>query len=187
MYGLKPVPFIGLSSSAPCKAFFFGCACGHDGKACPRSLSVIAILGEQRVLLAQQRGTGSVCWSPASSTTSCLRAVILVWKGVISPILCGLQRPSGSEQLQQVADRAHQSPLVAKILLAAQAEAAEAASLLDLSEDRFNDRLAHLVDRASGLGPQLMSHLFPWSRTSGRFARCRLCRIAMFIAARRDV
>src|ERR1035441_6657567 len=94
------------------------------------------------------------------------------------PILCGLQHPSRSEQLQQVADRAHQSPLPADILLAAQAEAAEAASLLDLSEDRFNDRLAHLVDRASGLGPQLMSHLFPWSRTSGRFARCRLCRIA---------
>ena len=70
-------------------------------------------------------------------------------------VLCGLQHPSRSEQLEQVADRAHQSPLTADILLAAQAEAVEAASLLDLSEDRFNDRLAHLIDRASGLGSQL--------------------------------
>jgi len=113
--------------------------------------------------------------------------VISVWVVGFPSILCGFESPSRSEQLQQIADRAHQSPLAANVLLSAQAEAAEAASFLDLSEDRLDDRLAHLVDRASGLGPQLMSHLFPWSRTRRRIAGCRLCRIAMLIAARRDV
>jgi len=58
---------------------------------------------------------------------------------VFQGILCYLHLPSGSEQLQQVADRAHQSPFTADILFAAQAEATEAASFLDLSEDRFDD------------------------------------------------
>lgn len=67
-------------------------------------------------------------------------------------VLCHFQNPVGSEQLQQVARRAHQLPLAADILFASQAEAAKTALLLDLSEDRFDGRLAHLVDGASSLG-----------------------------------
>ena len=67
-------------------------------------------------------------------------------------VLCHFQNPAGPEQLQQVADRAHQLPLAADILLAAQAEAAKTALFLDLSEDRLDDRLAHLVHGAANLG-----------------------------------
>src|SRR5208282_1558187 len=84
--------------------------------------------------------------------------------------LCGLQCPSGSEQLEQIADRAHQSPLTANIPLAAQAEAAEAASFLDLSEDRLNDCLAHLVDRTPCFGPQFVVHLFTHCRARRHIA-----------------
>lgn len=94
-------------------------------------------------------------------------------------ILCGLQRPSGPEHLEPIADCAHQPPFTADILLAA--------PFLDLSEDRFNDCLAHLVDRSSGLGLQLVPHLLPWSSTSRRLAGGRFCRIAVLITTRRDV
>src|SRR5260370_40115068 len=57
-------------------------------------------------------------------------------------VLCHFQDPTGPEQLQQVADGAHQLPLAADVQFAAQAEAAKTALFLDLSEDRLDDRLA---------------------------------------------
>src|ERR1017187_7135857 len=70
----------------------------------------------------------------------------------------GLWGPSGPEQLEQVGRQAHQLPLAANIVQAAQAEAPEASSLLDLPEDRLDDRLAHLVNGPSGLGAQFVPH-----------------------------
>src|SRR5208282_421220 len=70
----------------------------------------------------------------------------------------GLWGPSGTEQLQQVGRQAHQFPLAANIRQAAQAEAPEASSLLDLSEDRLDDRLAHLVNGSSSIGAQFVPH-----------------------------
>jgi hypothetical protein len=67
-------------------------------------------------------------------------------------VLCRFQDPAGPEQFQQVADRAHQSSRLANILLAKQAEATKAALFLDLSEDRLDDRLAHLEHGAASLG-----------------------------------
>jgi hypothetical protein len=67
-------------------------------------------------------------------------------------VLCHFQNPAGPEQLEQVADRAHQLPLVADIVVATLAEAAKTALFVDLSEDRLDDRLAHLVHGADGLG-----------------------------------
>jgi len=61
--------------------------------------------------------------------------------------LCRFQNPTGPEQLQQIAGRAHQSPLAANILFATQAEAAKTTLFFDLSEDRLDDRLAHFVKR----------------------------------------
>ena len=57
-------------------------------------------------------------------------------------VLCHFQNPAGPEQLEQVADRAHQLPLAADILFATQAEAAKTALFLDLSENRLDDCLA---------------------------------------------
>jgi len=99
-------------------------------------------------------------------------------------ILCGFERPSRTEQLQQIGDRAHQSPLTSDVLVAAQTEAAEAASLLNLPEDWFDDHLAHLIDRASGRGAQLVSHLLMHSRARRRIPDGRIGWIAMFIATR---
>lgn len=63
-----------------------------------------------------------------------------------------LRRPAGVEQLAQVGDCADQFPLAANVVQTAQAEAPEASLFLDLSEDRFNDGLAHLVHRPARLG-----------------------------------
>jgi hypothetical protein len=43
-------------------------------------------------------------------------------------VLCHFRGPTGPEELQQIARRAHQLPLVANILFATQAEAAKIAS-----------------------------------------------------------
>src|ERR1017187_4955758 len=67
-------------------------------------------------------------------------------------VLCHFQNPAGPEQLQHVADRAHQLPLAADILFATQAEGAKTAPFLALSEVRLDDRLAHLVHGAASLG-----------------------------------
>jgi hypothetical protein len=56
-------------------------------------------------------------------------------------VLYHFQDPTGPEQLQQVADRAHQLPFAADVVFAAQAEAAKTALFFDLSEDRLDDRL----------------------------------------------
>src|SRR3974390_75548 len=77
---------------------------------------------------------------------------LLVKRAPLPAVLGHFQNPSGPEQLQQVAGCAHQLPLAADILFAPQAEASKTALFLDLSEDRLNDRLAHLVYRASSLG-----------------------------------
>jgi len=77
---------------------------------------------------------------------------LLVKWASLPAVLSHFENPSGPEQLQQVADRAHQLPLAADILFATQAEAAKTALFLDLSENRLNDRLAHLVHGATSLG-----------------------------------
>ena len=68
--------------------------------------------------------------------------------------------PTGAEQLEQVGRQTHQFPLAANIVQTTQAEAPEAALLLDLSEDRFDDRLAHFVNGSSSLGAQFVPHCF---------------------------
>ena len=75
-----------------------------------------------------------------------------VQRAFFPAVLSHFQNPAGPEQLQQVADRAHQLPLAADILFATHAEAAKTALFLDLSEDRLDDRLAHLVSGAASLG-----------------------------------
>ncbi len=67
-------------------------------------------------------------------------------------VLGHCKNPTGAEQFQQVADRAHQSPLAANILLAAQTEAAKTALFWDLPEDRLDDGFAHLVHGAPRFG-----------------------------------
>ena len=102
--------------------------------------------------------------------------------GHLSPVLCGLQHPSEAEELQQIADRAHQSPLSADILFPAHAEATKTAALLDLSEDRLHDRLAHFVVCAPGFGLQLMLHLFSCRCACRGITTGYFHRIAMFVA-----
>jgi hypothetical protein len=72
--------------------------------------------------------------------------------GSFSRRFCHFQNSAGPEQLQQVAEGAHQLPLAADILFATQAEAAKTALFLDRSEDRLDNRLAHLVNGGSSLG-----------------------------------
>src|ERR1035438_402514 len=102
-------------------------------------------------------------------------------------VLCHFQTPTGTEQLQQIAHRAHQLPLAADVLLAAQAEAAKTALFLDLSKDRLDDRLAHLVHRASSFALQLAAHRLFRRCIRGRRIVARLHRVAMLVAARRHV
>jgi hypothetical protein len=61
-------------------------------------------------------------------------------------VLCHFQNPTGPEQLQQAADRAHQSPLALNIVFATQAEVAKTALFLDLSEYWLDDGLASFGD-----------------------------------------
>jgi hypothetical protein len=63
--------------------------------------------------------------------------------------------PPGGEQLQQVGRQAYLFPLAANVVHAAQTEAPEAAPLLDLSEDRLDDRLAFLINGSSRFGYSL--------------------------------
>jgi DNA polymerase-3 subunit delta' len=56
------------------------------------------------------------------------------------------------------ASQADQPPLQPQTARTAEAEAAEAASLLGLTEDRFHDGLPHLSDRMSSRSPQLVLH-----------------------------
>src|SRR6266702_407670 len=102
-------------------------------------------------------------------------------------VLCHFRNPSGAEQLQQVADRAHQTPLAANILFATQAEAAKTALFLDLSEDRFDNRLAHFVHGASIRGSQLVAHRLFRRGVRRRRIADGLRRVAMLVAARRHV
>src|SRR5207247_6130745 len=53
---------------------------------------------------------------------------------------------------------------------AAQQDAPEAATLLHLSEDRLDDRLAHLVQRPAFDARELVPHLFPLFSGSSRGA-----------------
>src|ERR1700676_5749195 len=78
----------------------------------------------------------------------------------LARISSGLRYPSRSVQLEQVGSCADQFPLAAHLVQAAQAEAPEAAPLLDLPEDRLDDGLAHLVHRPPRLGAQLVAHGF---------------------------
>jgi hypothetical protein len=98
-----------------------------------------------------------------------------------------LHCPASPEEFQQVADRAHQPPLVANILLATQTEAAKNSHFLDLPEDRFDDRLAHLVHRVASLGLQLVAHGLARRSAWRDFRRCRFNRITVFVAPRGDM
>src|SRR5277367_2445940 len=51
-------------------------------------------------------------------------------------------------QLQQVVNRADQAPFALRLLKASQHELPEPSSLLDLAEDRLNDRLAQPIPAA---------------------------------------
>ncbi len=52
-------------------------------------------------------------------------------------------------------------PLRPDVVQAAQTEAPEPSSFFDLSEDRLDDRLPHLVNRPSGLGAQFAVQIQP--------------------------
>ena len=74
---------------------------------------------------------------------------------VFSSCLRGL---SGAEQLEQVGRQAHQLALATNVHPSARAEAPKASPLFDLSEDRLDDGLAHLVNGSPGLAARIVPH-----------------------------
>src|SRR4051812_37114498 len=66
------------------------------------------------------------------------------------------QRP---KEFHDVVTGAHEAPLVAHLREAAEREAAEAAFVFDLSEDRFDDGFSPRVDAVSDRLEELCMHL----------------------------
>src|SRR6516165_26570 len=62
------------------------------------------------------------------------------------------------KQPTKVVCRVHERPLTSYLRQPAQQEPRKPARLFDLAEDRFDDRLAHLVDGAANFGAQLPLH-----------------------------
>src|ERR1035441_4350141 len=141
------------------KSFPFTKACEANGAVLPNAdqISPRCVSG---IAFCQGRFSGLQGWCSIWGAQAVIPLVVYsklsvpfwVKRAPFPAVLCHFQTPAGPEQLQQVADRANQLPLAADILLAAQAEAAKTALFLDLSEDRLDDRLAHLVHGASSLG-----------------------------------
>src|ERR1700692_2846693 len=66
--------------------------------------------------------------------------------------------PAEAIQLENVVRRAYQRPFALYLLESPQQELPEATGLLDLANDRFDDRFARRIDRRAGLGVQLAGH-----------------------------
>ena len=108
-------------------------------------------------------------------------------EGLLAFCSGGLSGPSGTKQLEQVGRQAYQFPFAANIVQATQAEAPEASLLLDLSEDRLDDCLAHFVNGSPGLGTQFVPHrLLRRCQDRRRLADCFHCLFA-FVAPRCDM
>jgi hypothetical protein len=68
-------------------------------------------------------------------------------------------------ELQNIVRKAHQCPFAAYFVDAAQENLTEPARLLNLSEHRFNNRLARCLNRFSCFGLQLASHTIDTARS----------------------
>src|SRR5262245_41106360 len=91
-------------------------------------------------------------------------------------------------QLENVVRRAYQRPFPLDLLEATQQELPEAARVLDLADDRFDDPFARGIDGGAGLRLQLASH--PVHDRRGlrqRTARTGAGPLAMFLFSRRDI
>src|SRR4029450_13131488 len=91
-------------------------------------------------------------------------------------------------QFEDVVRGAHQRPFALELRDAAQQELAKASRLLDLSQYRFDDRLASGVDRGARLRQELSRH--PLDARGGLRqgpTRTGPRAFAVFLLARRDV
>src|SRR5919109_4515798 len=91
-------------------------------------------------------------------------------------------------QLENVVGGAHQRPFSLHLLEPAQQELPEAARVLDLSDDRFDEAFARRVGGSAGLREQLPRHAVDDRRVGGqRTSRTRAWPLAMFLLPCRDV
>src|SRR5215216_2844827 len=91
-------------------------------------------------------------------------------------------------EFENVVRRADQRPFPLHLLESTQQELPEAASVLDLSDDRFHDSFARRIDRRAGLRVQLAGHPVNDRRAlRQRSSRTRPWPLAMFLLPRRDV
>src|SRR5712692_8237049 len=91
-------------------------------------------------------------------------------------------------ELENVVGRAHERPFPLHLLEATQQELSEAARLLNLSNDRFDDSFAGGVDRRTRLRVQLAGHPVDDRRAlRQRSPRTGSQALAMFLLPRRDV
>src|SRR6202790_1333627 len=96
--------------------------------------------------------------------------------------------PAEAIQLENVVRRAYQRPFALYLLESPKQELPEATGLLDLANDRFDDRFARRIDRRAGLGVQLAGHPVDDRRGLRQgAARTGSRPLAMGLLPRRDV
>src|ERR1700688_3329546 len=133
------------------------------------------------VILTVPRAARPSCLSPCSARAA--------WVSGSSPkVESHTRSPAEAIQLENVVRRAYQRPFALYLLESPQQELPEATGLLDLANDRFDDRFARRIDRRARLGVQLAGH--PVDDRRGlrqRAARTGPRPFAMSLLPRRDV
>src|ERR1700730_17275136 len=103
------------------------------------------------VIITFPRATRRRYLSPSSARAA--------WVSGSSPKVESSPRsPAEAIQLENVVRRAYQRPFALHLLESTQQELPEATGLLDLTNDRFDDRFACGIDSRARLGVQLAGH-----------------------------